>query len=224
MGLEQPLASAWLTLEELKARVGPAPLMSTQEDDMLTFLLNAATTRIEAILDRKLIQVTYAAQRFDGTGTPFLSALEYPITAISGIKMHGLAQTVWLPGDADDPATKDVVLLKTRDRLFRLGKWPAGILNIEVVSYTGGYLLADVPKELKQATLVTIRHWWKLRSGRQGLTSKGGGPGSSSQSFVTPDEIPEEALDVLDDFRRTEDPVLPPPRIPPLPSPLYPRT
>lgn len=160
-----------VTMAELKAGLG---IKGSDQDVALAGLIAAVSDALESHTGRRLKSRTYTTEycyiRSDRVlGVEWLD-VEWPITDVDLLELDGVAQTVWLPGDAGSPEDQDVFVLEARDpkhgrdRLFRRGGWPVGALVKR--TYTAGYGVQGfpVPEDLKECVRALAVDWYYLRT------------------------------------------------------------
>jgi uncharacterized phiE125 gp8 family phage protein len=166
--------NALLTVAELKAALG---IKSTDQDVALVAFIGACSDCLETHTGRRLKSRTYTDEYRYVEADQVLGAtwldVEWPITAIAALEVNGVAQTVWLPGDAGSPEDKDVYVLEARDpkhgrdRLYRRSGWTPGSLVKR--TYTAGYGVAGppafpIPGDLKEAMRTLAVDWYYHRT------------------------------------------------------------
>ena len=162
------LTYAFVTLAEVKTQLG---ISDSSEDDKLEFLVNAATDLIEKYCGRRFIQAQYTDEIYDGENTNRLFVKNYPIDT-------AVAPTVKVD---DEAVTVEAV------------NYPKGIIEIESfanddlsnikITYKGGYLLADIPFDLKQAAILMVARARNV-SKNSGIASESVGDYSVTYSGV----------------------------------------
>lgn len=120
-----------------------------------------------------------------------------PVTAITSIHDDSL----WAYGSATLVDSGDYVLSADEGRVLLAPSathlWTTGRRNIKVVC-TGGY--ATVPDDLTHAAVMTVAHWWRLRT-RLGRTAQSDARGNSQ---AAPETIPAAARELLSPFMLAE--------------------
>jgi len=165
------VAHALITLAELKAGL---EITGATEDAKLETILNAMADRVRDDLGRQPVSTTYTDIRVDGSGQCALYDTEWPITTLTSVYVDAVLQTLWLPGDAVEPDTKDVALFAsatppwTRRFLHRWSGWPRGRGNVKL-TYIAGYGIASypIPDALKEATLMLCGSTYRTRTFNQ---------------------------------------------------------
>ena len=96
-----------------------------------------------------------------------------------------------------EEAIDDFEVIPNRGELFRAMGWPEGINNI-FVKYTAGY--STMPERLKLGTKIAVKHIYQKRKEEIfGITNYGIG---DVRVTIEKDDIPKEALDIINRFRR----------------------
>ena len=150
---------------------------------LITHLIPVASAMVEQLTRRVWIaeQVAneqHSGDRAEGADKDKLYLQRYPVKLPSGpsypitITENGVALTYTT--DSQD-TSKDCLLLPALGILIRRNKsWAAGTGNV-LVTYTGGYLLAELPQDLKQLTseLVWLIYRESRRQGMPAQSAKG---------------------------------------------------
>lgn len=168
------VAHALITLAELKAGL---EITGATEDAKLETILNVAADQVRDDLGRQPVSTTYTDTRLDGSGQCALYDVEWPITTLTSVYVDAVLQTLWIPGDAVEPETKDVALFAsvnpawTRRYLHRWSGWPRGKGNVKL-TYIAGYAIANypTPDRLKEATIIRCSSEYRIRTFSQGDT------------------------------------------------------
>lgn len=188
-------ANALVTLALAKAELD-IPTLTTSEDDRVTGFINTASQNIESICTRKFIQTTYT-HFFDGSGTSYLKAYEFPIISVTSANLDDTR--AFAGGTAIDPTT----VINLRDVIFARadgGFWHAyRPMNIKVV-YVAGFDTAAIPSDLQQACLELVKVLYYTRNDRRtGLATKT--KLGENVSFVT-DKLPPMVEQLIHPHRR----------------------
>lgn len=142
--MTSPTVTAFTNGPAVKAylRIGIA---QTDDDGELRALADAANAAVAKALQRNVMTASYAETR-DGTGTPTLMLLNFPVSAVASVQFVGPA-----PGGIALPQTliagQDYTFTKFALKMY-YGRWPKGIQNI-LVNYTAGY--QSMPADLTHA-------------------------------------------------------------------------
>ncbi len=165
---------------------------STDYDELLETLTNAASKAIAAFCQRDFVSQSYT-EYYDGTGTGDLVLNQRPIVTLT---------SVWEDSDrefgSDDLLTEaddDIVVDYTAGIISKIGSsilsdsdatWSSGIQSVKV-TYTAGY--TTVPFDVQQACIETVMHWYNNR-GRLGLSSMSlGGVSVSFGKTALPEHV-----------------------------------
>lgn len=135
--------TALTTIARVKSYLG---ISTTADDALLTDLLNGASLAIENYLNRTLSAASYTAV-MDGNGSVLLPLPNYPVTAVSSLKIDG--QVIPLSaafGKSGYVNAVDRILL--RSYVFSLD-----FQNVEI-SYTAGY--STIPDDIQTATVAMV--------------------------------------------------------------------
>lgn len=174
------------SLANVKAWLGTVP---PADDALLTRLITAGSSFLETYLSRTLLTTAYS-QVLNGHGGPALTLGNYPITAISSLKIDG----------ATIPASTGVLVagyVFSDYRVMLRGGYlfSDGLQNVEI-SYTAG--LAAVPAEIEQVCIELVAARYKSRD-RIGIQSKGLG---GEQIVFTKKDLADTAADTLAQYRK----------------------
>ena len=192
------------TLANAKQWLG---ISSDTDDALLTRLITAASFFIETYLSRRLASQTYAEIR-DGTGGHVMNFRDYPVTAVAGVTVNGVA----IP-PAPDTVTPGYRF--TRTQIILQGhRFTQGYGNV-TLNYTAGYgpptggwfedawLTAGegdaiFPFDLEQACieLISWRYNERQHIGQSGKSLEGANVTYSVQ------DLPPDVKTVLDRHRR----------------------
>lgn len=175
--------NALTTLDRMKLMLGLAGVEDAQTDEVITLLINRASSWIERQIGRHLGRRSYR-QKYDADGQQELVTLEYPIISVEYVKEDGKVV---------DPKTYDFsqdghIGVIYRDEGWLKAGYRRGLAYDIVapkraieVSYTAGYVLpkdatADDPQTLP-ADLegliwdIVSQAYTNLQNGSQGLSS-----------------------------------------------------
>jgi hypothetical protein len=116
-------------------------------------------------LNRKIEQTNYSELR-SGTGKPTLTLRNYPIVAVSSVKINGDEIATTQLSDFSSKGIKfDDRQLIGQNVIFKCGN-----SNI-LIEYTAGYTV--VPVDIQQACIEMVANRWKnMRGDRLGVSSK----------------------------------------------------
>lgn len=133
------------------------------DDALLATLVTAASLAVENYLGRTILSASYVAV-MDGNGASLLPLPQYPITAISYVKINGLAQKVTSSfADGGYSFRGRSVYFPGEGNVFK-----CGLGNVEV-SYTAGF--STVPTDIDQAVCEVVMTNYKTKD-QLGWSSK----------------------------------------------------
>jgi hypothetical protein len=158
---------------------------------MLTRLIADATGFLAQWLSRDIISTSYT-QKLDGKGGDEVVLSNYPVTAVSLVKIDGVAIDLAILTTDKGYNFDEHSIYLTGGLAFSKGK-----RNIQV-SYTAGF--ATVPAELEQVAIDLISIKYRERD-RIGLDSKA--LAGETTSFATRD-MPNRARAILDQYRKVD--------------------
>ena len=160
--------NALTTLDRMKLMLGLADIEDERTDEIITLLINRASSWIERQIGRHLGRHSYH-QWYDADGQQELVLLEYPIISVEYVKQEGKIV---------DPETYDYAQTGYRRGLAYDIVAPMRVIE---VSYTAGYVLpkdatADDPQTLPsdlEGLLwdMVSQIYTNLQNGSQGLSS-----------------------------------------------------
>lgn len=146
------------TLAKVKEWLGES---TNANDSVLTRLIAAASDYIQTWLSRDIMQNTYVSAR-DGTGGSRLMFRNYPVTAVTLVKIDNVPIPLSVNGSNGYVYNETALSLIG----YRFNK---GYSNVSL-SYTAGF--AVVPNEIEQACIEMVALRFKEK-GRIGVVSKG---------------------------------------------------
>jgi hypothetical protein len=175
--------NALTTLERMKLMLGLSDISDERVDEIVTLLINRASSWIERQTGRHLGKNTYL-QRYDADGQQELVTIEYPIVDVAFIKEEGKVVDATL---YDFGQTGGVGVIYRDDGWLHAG-YRSGlayditaIKRVIEVSYTAGYVLPKDATEDDPQTLpadleglvwdVVSQAYTNLQNGSQGLNS-----------------------------------------------------
>ncbi len=120
-----------------------------EEDANLILIHEAVESWISSACGRNLESQSYEEKR-DGTGTKYLTLYQYPVTAITEIKVN----------DGDN--IEDYEIYSDGTICLKTAIFSTGCLNV-VVKYTAGYTVVSCPGDLKGAILFMCKKLWQTR-------------------------------------------------------------
>jgi hypothetical protein len=120
----------------------------TSQNSLLDFLINSASMAIESYCRRKIKDVSYADEEYDGSGTRNLNLRQFPVSSITSIKIDDVALDI-----------SEYKFKKSSGIVNRLkALWPKEFQNIKV-SYTAGY--SSVPADIELACKHLVKFYYK---------------------------------------------------------------
>jgi len=173
------------TLANVKQYLG---VTASDDDALLSRLITAVSEGFESCLNRVISSAPYTEFR-DGNGKGVMMFANMPATAVSSVKIDGLA----IPAAPDFTGYGfrfDESLLMLNGAVFDKGR-----RNIEI-AYTAGYV--TTPKDLEQACIEVVALRFKERD-RIGHQSKS--IGGETVTFITA-EAPKSVLATLGWYKK----------------------
>ena len=185
------------TLAALKAWLG---LTATTDDALLSGLITAASTRINAYLQRNIgtLSQSYTEIR-NGTGTGLIMAKMWPITAWTSVAINGATVPQGLQGSAgwygpvwdglSYPIPEPYIGLSSGFSLtypnggYRWGPgcwngwFPPGLQNVQLI-YVAGF--AAIPADISQACIELVDQIYRRRMSRLDVKSQSAGQETTS--------------------------------------------
>lgn len=156
-------AYALVDLATVKTALGIEPA-TTSEDELLTYLINVATDRLEQDTGRPLHWRTHAYVG-DGTGWRDLQVVGYPITAVTLVRVNDSDVVHWLVTEDPAPVSWTVLIYPEIGRCRMPAGWPAGHANIRI-EYDGGYGPTGerpIPSDLQEAAVLLTADAYQTR-------------------------------------------------------------
>lgn len=175
--------NALTTLDRMKMMLGLSDIEDERTDEIVTLLINRASSWIERQMGRHLGRNTYH-QWYDADGQQELVTLEYPIISVECIKEDG---KVVDPTRYDYAQTANIGVIYRDDGWLKAG-YRRGLAHDIVASkrcievyYTAGYVLPWEATEDNPQTLpadlegllwdIVSQTYTSLQNGSQGLSS-----------------------------------------------------
>jgi uncharacterized phiE125 gp8 family phage protein len=176
-----------VTLADVKSYGG---ITTAEGDALLKRLITAASVAAEMYFGRSVLSASYTAV-MDGNGAALLQLPQYPITAVSSLKIDNVAKVASTSyGDGG-------YLFRGREIFFRDGtRFTRAIGNVEV-AYTAGY--ATIPSDLSQAICEVVVTNYKTKDSL-GWSSKSLA-GETISINLSLKAYSERCLEVLNDYR-----------------------
>ena len=189
---------ALVTLADVKEYMN-IPADTDTRDAFIEGLINAHSETIEKYCGRKFIKTTTAINEiFDGDSEAEYYVKNWPITeTISALYYRSLGDDTWttLPATYEFEQDNDTGLIRFTDgNIFWKGRrnWK--------VPYKYGYLIGDIPHDLKLACIDLVTRKYKQYDERlHGVSSKSFGDQSISYSL---DNLPADIKATLNRYRR----------------------
>lgn len=188
-------ANALVTLDKAKQQLDIAADRD-EENDRVTDMINAASSSLEQTCTRKFIEATYT-DYFDGSGTPYLKAYEFPVTQVISANVDDAR----VFGGGTAISTSDLVILRTVMIVRADGSFWHALrpMNTKVV-YKAGYPSNAIPEDLQQACLELVKYLYLTRNDRRtGIATKT--KLGENISFVT-DQLPPMVEQLIKPHRR----------------------
>jgi hypothetical protein len=184
---------ALATLTQLKTQLGFKE-SDTQFDTKLTMFLNAGSSWVESYCNRIFSSASYT-ELFHGNRTNLLNPRQWPITAITELRISGdraWSDATTLVDSTDYGITTDAI------GLTYYGSLPLGYDNVRLI-YVAGY--ATIPTDIQMATLWAAE-WFYLHNNRgdSGRTSVG----KQGESIGILAEVPPMIKTLLQPYKRFE--------------------
>lgn len=187
---------ALTSLDNLKEVLG---VTDNAQDALLTNLINRATDTIESYCGRRFASTAYTDEEYDGTGTRYINAKQYPITALTAYEHNSGAS-----GTTDWNTLQNDYIKYIDDGqgpgqfLYDQG-FIRGIRNYRF-TYTAGY--TTIPYDLEQACLDLCTWFYNSRK-NMGLQSETLGEYSYTKSVFTGNPIENLGIDLILEKYRT---------------------
>jgi len=189
------------TLADMKEELG---IKDSQDDNLLTNLLEGLQGRIDDFLERTLLRGENVSETLDG-GVLSLALRRYPLETVSQI----FIDEYQVFGTDTLLDTDDYRINYSRGRIvYQSGssEWPEGFQNIKVV-YTGGYVAieedaqegqAALPESIKRAFKMQASFEWRNRRnmGQQSVS------GNGVNIQLAPAKLLPEVQDALWSYKR----------------------
>lgn len=173
--------NALTTLSRMKMMLGLSDVADERTDEIISLLINKASSWIERQIGRHLGQNSYI-QKYDADGQQELVTIEYPITHVDYIKEDG---RIVSPNLYDYVQTGDIGIIYRDDGWLKAG-YRRGLAydivatkRVIEVSYTAGYVLPKDATDENPQTLpadlegliweVVSQAYVGLQNGSQGL-------------------------------------------------------
>lgn len=175
------------TLSNVKSYGG---IETAEGDALLRRLITAASLAVENYCGRSILSAAYTAV-MDGNGAALLQLPQYPITAVSSLKIDNVTKV------AEVSYADGGYKFSGRRIIFRDGTcFTRGLGNIEI-AYTAGY--STVPEDIAQAVAEVVVTNWKTKD-QLGWSSKSLA-GESISVNISLKAYSERSRQVIDSYR-----------------------
>lgn len=184
--------NALTTLDRVKQHLN-IDSADTDFDDLLTRFINAATSKIEGFLDRKIKKRSHV-EKHDGVGQDQLVVREWPIVSITELKLKDTDHTADVEPDSEE------ISIVFKDSSNCPGTFGHGRRRISV-TYEAGY--DTIPSDIEEAAIWTVEYFYDMRSDQRigvETTSK-----NAETTRFLPD-LPKFVKEMLEKHQRTEFP------------------
>lgn len=187
---------ALTSLANLKEYLG---ITDNSKDNLLENIINRATDMIENYCDgRRFVSTLYTNEEYDGTGTFFINARNFPITALNAYERNqgNVGDTDWESLQSD--FVKFIDGGQGPGQFYYKMGFIRGVRNYRF-TYTAGY--TTVPYDLEEACLELCVYIYKDKQSK-GLKSETLGEYSYTKESFTGNPIENLGLDlVLEKYR-----------------------
>ncbi len=167
-------------------------------------LINSASQFISNFCDRVFIKATYTNEVYDGNGDKELFLRNYPITDASTVTVKTW-DTFSDVVDSTLVVNTDYLIYTDEGMIYKRARWYKAHQRYRI-TYTAGYLVANVPYDLKQACAQICQHLDNNKN-NPGAASETIGKYSisyrdSSGALVASVAVPASIIDMLQPYRR----------------------
>jgi len=187
-----PLVSyALCSLDSLKEVLG---ITDNSQDTLLTNIINRSTDTIESYCNNRRFKSTvYTNEEYDGTGTRYINARQYPITAVTAYEENdgSVGTTDWNALQSD--YVKYIEDGHGPGQFYHEGGFERGPKNYRF-TYTAGY--ATIPYDLEEACL-ELSVWFYKQRQSMGMKSETLGEYSYTKESFTGNPIENLGLDMI---------------------------
>lgn len=153
----------WVTLNEVKEALD---ITTGDHDAKLNGYINRATDLIENYCQRNFLQATYTNEEYQGNGTYYMQLRSYPIQSITDIS-YRTSIDFTNPNWTSIASRLYEVAIEGKTnagRVYSVWGWPVGgAVNNYRFTYSGGYAMADIPEDLKEALMEIVSHLFNAR-------------------------------------------------------------
>jgi len=115
--------------------------------DTSNTLINVASDFIDRFCNRSFIKATYTAEEYDGDGNNNIYLRKFPIVTVAAIVLYDTYSAAILQTFT---VNTEYLIYLNEGYIFMRSKTTPGHKNYRV-TYDAGYLLADIPYDLKNA-------------------------------------------------------------------------
>lgn len=115
--------------------------------DYANTLINFASDFIQNYCNRKFIKNTYTSEEYDGNGALDLYLKNFPIISVTSIDQW---DTFTDSSEYTFTVNTEYLIYSVEGYIYMRGGWYRGRKNFQI-TYVAGYLIADVPYDLKKA-------------------------------------------------------------------------
>lgn len=188
------------SLDDVKAWL---EITTTTHNDDLNWLMNTVTDWFESYCHRRLVarvvpETDYITEYFDGDGTATRFVRHPPIHTLDSIYIENVATL-----DSTACADTDQVRYNPKTGKIQLLQYnfPAGYPRNCYVKYVGGWAVASLPMQIKQAFRHEVKRLWGLKQrSTEDITSKSNALTGETVQFKLPDGLSAEARAALDPY------------------------
>ena len=181
-------------------------IAGSDDDAVITQILDSALNRVEEYLNFTLETNTYTAEKYDGTGTNKLVLYQFPVTSITTLEVYdGLdsdGAEVWDTW-AQNTDYDRLVVVKGGGYIYLDGAWfPYGNQNIRM-TYVAGWSTTTVPEKIIKAILdLCYIYYHAIRSDKSlNKTSDVRQIGSGSSTITYDTEAEKKILESIASFK-----------------------
>lgn len=174
-------------------------------DTQLTSLANHVEQRVKSWLNRAIESATFTDEYYNGNGKNYLTLRQFPITAVSAIKVYdGLdnnnAET-WTTLVQGTDYERKILDLEACSVYLDGYTFDKGMQNYKI-TYTAGY--ATIPEDIQLACKELLKVTWDnspLGQNRLGFTSVSDSAGSANENLTLDGEIEMKILKKIEHYR-----------------------
>jgi hypothetical protein len=182
-------ADALISMEDAKAVL---KLQNDQEDAVLEMQIEGVSTACDGYLDRHLRSEVYTDLELDGSGTRKLQLPNWPVTDLAAVYLDD--EELIEGSDFELDYSTGVLTLIDEGAV-----WTAGPKTVKL-TYSAGYALAGIPKDIRMAALTQTAYEYKQFIGQAwGVSSRG--QAGSNVSYEKGGLL-ERVKALLDPYRR----------------------